>query len=36
MRFSIIMLISFIKEGVRGRVLGQISRLPYILRYKPK
>ena len=35
-RFSIIMLISFIKEGVRGRVLGQISRLLYILSYKPK
>ena len=35
-RFSIIILISFIKEGVRGRVLGQISCLPYILSYKPK
>ena len=35
-RFSIIMLISFIKEGVRGRVLGQISRLLCILSYKPK
>ena len=35
-RFSIIMLISFIKEGVRGRILGQISRLLYILSYKPK
>ena len=35
-RFSIIMLISFIKEGVRGRVLGQISYLPYISSYKPK
>ena len=35
-RFSIIILISFIKEGVRGRVLGQISRLLYILSYKPK
>jgi len=30
------MLISFIKEGVRGRVLGQISRLLYTLSYKPK
>ena len=35
-RFSIIILISFIKEGVRGRILGQISRLLYILSYKPK
>ena len=35
-RFSIIILISFIKEGVRGRVLGQISRLLYISSYKPK
>ena len=33
-RFSIIMLISFIKEGVRGIVLGHISRLFYILNYK--
>ena len=35
-RFSIIILISFIKEGVRGRVLDQISRLLYILSCKPK
>ena len=35
-RFSIIMLISFIKEGVKGGVLGQISCLLYILSYKPK
>ena len=35
-RFSIIILISFIKEGVRGRVLGQISRLLCTLSYKPK
>ena len=35
-RFSIIILISFIKEGVRGRVSGQINRLPYILSYNPK
>ena len=35
-RFSIIILIYFIKEGVRGRVLGQISRLLYISSYKPK
>ena len=35
-RFSIIILISFIKERVRGRVSGQISCLPYILSYKPK
>ena len=35
-RFSIIMLISFIKEGVRGRVSGQISRLLYTLSYKLK
>ena len=35
-RFSIIILISFIKEGVSGRVLGQISRLFYISSYKPK
>ena len=35
-RFSIIMLISFIKEGVRGIVLGYISRLFRILSYKPK
>ena len=33
-RFSIIILISFIKEGVRGIVLGHISRLFYILSYK--
>jgi len=30
------MLISFIKEGARGKVLGQISRLLYILSYKPR
>ena len=30
------MLISLIKEGVRGIVLGQTSRLFYILSYKPK
>ena len=35
-RFSIIILISFIKEGVRGIVLGQISRLFRILSYKPR
>ena len=35
-RFFIIMLISFIKEGVRGIVSAQISRLFYILSYKPK
>ena len=35
-RFSIIILISLIKEGVRGRISGQISCLPYILSYKPK
>ena len=35
-RLSIIILISFIKEGVRGRVSGQISPLLYILSYKPK
>ena len=35
-RFFIIILISFIKEGVRGRALGQISYLLYILSYKPK
>ena len=35
-RFSIIILISFIKEGVRGIILGQISRLFYILNRKPK
>ena len=35
-RFSIVMLISFIKEGVKGIVLGYISCLFYILSYKPK
>ena len=35
-RFSIIMLISFIKEGVRGIVLGYISCLFYILSYKSR
>ena len=35
-RFSIIMLISFIKEGIRGIDLGQISCLFHILSYKPK
>ena len=35
-RFSIIILISFIKEGVRGRVSGQISRLLCMLSYKLK
>ena len=35
-RFFIIMLISFIKEGIRGRVLGQTSRLLYILSYKSR
>ena len=35
-RFSIIMLISFIKEGVRGIVLGHTSRLFYISSYKPR
>ena len=35
-RFSIIILISFIKEGVRGIVLGHISRLFHILSYKPR
>ena len=33
-RFFIIMLISFIKEGVRGIVLGHISRLFRTLSYK--
>ena len=33
-RFFIIILISFIKEGVRGIVLGYISRLFRILSYK--
>ena len=33
-RFSIIILISFIKEGVRGIVLGHISRLFCTLSYK--
>ena len=33
-RFSIIILISFIKEGVRGIVSGHISRLFYILSCK--
>ena len=35
-RFSIVILISFIKEGVRGIVLGHISYLFRILSYKPK
>ena len=35
-RFSIIILISFIKEGVRGIVLGYISRLFHTLSYKPR
>ena len=35
-KFSIIMLISFIKEGIRGIVLGYISRLFHTLSYKPK
>ena len=35
-RFSIIILISFIKENIRGIVLGQISCLFCILSYKPK
>ena len=35
-RFSIIILISFIKEGVRDRDLGQRSCLFRILSYKPK
>ena len=35
-RFSIIMLISFIKQGIRGIVLGHISYLFYILSCKPK
>jgi len=30
------MLISFIKDSIRDRVLGQISRLLYALSYKPK
>ena len=33
-RFSIIILISFIKEGVRGIVSGYISRIFHILSYK--
>ena len=33
-RFSIIILISLIKEGIRGIVLGHISRLFHILSYK--
>ena len=33
-RFFIIILISFIKEGIRGIVLGHISRLFHILSYK--
>ena len=36
MRFSIIILISFIKEGVGGIVLGQTSCLFYTLSCKPK
>ena len=35
-RFSIVMLISFIKEGVRGRVLGQTSRLLHTSSCKPR
>ena len=35
-RFSIIILISFIKEGIRGIVSGQISYLFRILSYRPK
>ena len=35
-KLSIIMLISFIKEGIRGIVLGYISHLFYTLSYKPK